>query len=130
MKSTATAILAAIALALTLAGCGGTPKTASERQATVNTITVSYSTLKAAVVLYAALPACTDASANRLCSNPAIVREVGKALVVADAAVAEAKAQILASTDQGSAEKWSGYALAAIDVLAKALATYGVKNGP
>jgi len=70
--------------------------------------TVGYSTLKAAVVLYSALPACSDASAGKVCSNPAIAREIGKALTVADTAVAEAKAQILASTDQSSAEKWTG----------------------
>ncbi len=121
----ATAILAAISLAL--AGCAGAPKTESERQSTVNAITVSYSTLKAAVVLYTALPACGDDSAGKICSNPAIAREIIKALGVADVAVAEAKAQIMASSDQSTVEKWSAYALAAIDVLAKALATYGVK---
>lgn len=128
MKSTATAILAAIALALTLAGCA-TPRTESERQATVNAITASYTVAKATAVLYSALPPCTDASANTACSNSAVVREITKALVVADVAVAEAKAQILASSDQSTAEKWAGYALAAIDVLARALATYGVRTG-
>lgn len=126
MKTKATAILAATTLALALAGCGG--GTPSDRQATVNAITTGYTTLKAAATLYTALPPCTDASASRVCSNPEIAREVVKALAVADVAVAEAKAQILAATDQSTVEKWSSYALAAVDVLAKALATYGVKT--
>jgi hypothetical protein len=108
-----------------LAGRGGT---VPDRQAIVNAITTGYTTLKAAATLYTALPPCTDGVATRVCSNPAISREIVKALAVADVAVAEAKAQILAATDQSSVEKWSAYALAAVDVLAKALATYGVKT--
>jgi len=48
MKSKATALLAALALALALAGCGGT---VTDRQATVNAITTGYTTLKVAATL-------------------------------------------------------------------------------
>ncbi|WP_428673737.1 hypothetical protein [Reyranella sp.] len=124
MKTTATAIMAAIALALGLAGCAGTT---DERQAIADKITISYAALKSAVVLYSALPPCGDANATSLCSDPAIVAQVKKALVVADTAVVEAKAQILASTDQSSVEKWSSYATSAVALLAQTLATYGIK---
>lgn len=117
----------ALILLLPLAACGGAPGSSSERQATAATITASYTVIKSAVVLYAALPACTDVGSGPACSNPAIARELTRALAVADTAVVEARAQILAAPDRSSAEKWSAYALAAIDVLAKALATYGVK---
>lgn len=125
MKSRMTALVAAMALALGLAGCAGTSTT--DRQATADRIAVGYATLKSAVVLYSALPACSDAKAAGLCADPAIVAQVTKALAVADVAVAEAKAQILAATDQSAVDKWSSYATSAIDVLAAALKTYGVK---
>jgi hypothetical protein len=124
MKTIATAILAAIALALS--ACAGAPQTDSARQDAVNKITVVYAWARAAAATYSALPPCTDGAVS-ICSNPAIARELAKALVVADAAVNQAKAQILASGDQGNIEKWTGYALAAVDVLTRALATYGIK---
>jgi len=127
MKSIVTALVAALSLALALAGCAGGTTSTADRQAAADKITISYTALKSAVVLYAALPACGDANATGLCSDPAIVAQVKKALAVADTAVVEAKAQILASSDPSSAEKWSAVATSAIAVLATTLATYGVK---
>ena len=118
------AILAALTLALSLAGCstapGVDPKLAAQQR--VNNITIAYSVVRSAATLCVVGAVCRDEG----------VREaVAAGLVTADLAVAEATRLILASaTDQSAVAKYAGIALAAIDVLAKALQAYGVRVAP
>jgi hypothetical protein len=116
MKSTATAILAAITLACTVTACSGNQKPES----TVDTINAVYLPVRTLATLCAA-------SISKPCQDPNVSANVQKAIPLADAAVAEAIKNILASPDQSNASKWSRYAMSAIDILAKALAVYDVK---
>lgn len=121
MKSMATATLAATLLGLTLGGCvttGGTVDL-STPQAKSAAIDAVYTPIRIMASL---------CGSGLLCKDPNVAINVRIAIPVADEAVAEAKAQIMLSGgDEASIAKWSGYAISAVNVLAKALEAYGVK---
>lgn len=119
MRPTATAILAAISLALSACATdpGADPKAIAQQR--VDQITIGYAAVRSAATL------CTS---GVLCSDPAVVAAVRAGLATADIAVAEAQKLILANaTDSGAVTKYVGYAQSAIDVLAAALKSFGVK---
>ena len=107
-------ILAILAAGL-LAGCT-TPSTPQEK---ADTITMAYLPIRTLASLCAA--------GIKPCEDPNVSMNVAKALPLADAAVAEATKQIAADPERSNVAKWSSYAMSAIGVLSKALATYGVK---
>lgn len=119
MRTILTAILAALALALGACASdpGADPKTVAQQR--VDQITIGYAAVRSAATL------CTS---GVLCSDPGVILAVQAGLATADIAVAEAKKLIVANaTDSSAVTKYAGYALSAIEVLAKALQSFGIK---
>lgn len=107
----------ALAIIAFLTACSGTQPTPDSAINTINAVYLPVRTLAALC-----------AAGIKPCQDPNVSANVGKAIPLADAAVAEAIKAIRANPDQSNASKWSSYAMSAIDILAKALATYGVKG--
>lgn len=119
MKTTLTAILAVLALALSACATdpGADPKTVAQQR--VDQITIGYAAVRSAATL------CTS---GLVCKDVAVIEAVQAGLATADIAVAEAKKLIVANaTDPGAVAKYAGYAMAAIEVLTKALQSFGIK---
>lgn len=116
--------LLALVFLLPLGACttDGAKVDLSTPQAKVDAIDAAYTPVR----LVAAL-----CGSGAICSDPNVAANVRLAIPVADAAVAEAKKQILASDgSQSAVAQWSGYAISAVNVLSQALAAYGVKAAP
>ncbi len=119
MRTTVTAILAALALALSACATdpGAAPTTVAQQR--VDQITIDYAAVRSDATLCAS---------GVLCSDPGVIAAVRAGLATTDIAVAEAKKLIVANASDSSAvTKYVGYATAAIEVLATALQAYGVK---
>lgn len=98
-----------------------------QAQATANWINAAYALVKGGVNVYVSLAPCTDAKSTKLCSNPAIVLQLQKALVVADDAVNMAVNSILnPTTNPTSLAALTSDALMAIGVLTKTATIFGV----
>lgn len=106
---------------LLIGGCtapaGTDPKVYAQQ--TADNITLSYMVVRSAAVF------CTS---GVLCKDEGVILAVKAGLATADIAIADAVKLVLANaTDQSAVAKYAGIALAAIDVLTKALVSYGVK---
>lgn len=119
MKAKLVAILAAAALSL---GACATPPGADPiliAQQRVDQITVAYAAIRSAAVF------CTS---GVVCKDEGVIKAVQAGLVTTDLAVAEAKRLIIANaTDTSAMSKYSAIAMSAMEVLAKALQSFGVK---
>jgi hypothetical protein len=89
MKSIATAIVAAISLALMLGGCAtpGKPVDTAKLEQEARFVDLAYSTAKTAIVVY-----CVAAPNAFPCNNPGAMAEIAKAQAVLDVAITRAKA--------------------------------------
>lgn len=126
MKSTATAVLAPIALACSLAACSSVDLEALRRspENQIALIDATYATVKLLIP-----PPCSPA-VQVLCLDEGSAGRVAHALALADIAVATAKQIILtANSDAGAISRGVSIALNAVAALRLALTTVGVPSG-
>lgn len=108
------------ALGIALAGCAPTTDT-TPRAPSASTVTLAYTPIRMLASLCAA-------GVSKPCQDPNVSANVKKALPIADAAVAEYARQTAADPSRSNVEKWTSYAISAVNVLAEGMAVYGVKE--